>query len=45
MFPVQVAGYSSVDKKFHPCFVAVSTSEDSFAYSTLFDALKEEGYK
>lgn len=40
-FPVQVFGFSDVDKHFHPTFLALSSNEDQWIYANIFTALGE----
>lgn len=40
-FPVQVIGFSDVDKHFHPTLLAISSNEDQWVYSSIFSGFGE----
>ncbi|KAH7719460.1 hypothetical protein AAVH_13031, partial [Aphelenchoides avenae] len=43
-FPVQVAGFSDSNRRFHPTLLAVSHSEDTWSYSEILRMLYSKGY-
>ncbi|KAH7706836.1 hypothetical protein AAVH_25940 [Aphelenchoides avenae] len=42
-FPLQVMGYSDLDRHFVPTLIAVSSSEDTYAYQSIFSTIKALG--
>jgi hypothetical protein len=44
-FPVQVCGFTGLNKKFIPTIMAVSSSENFFAYGSIFEFLSQRNYR
>jgi hypothetical protein len=40
-----VAGFSDVNKRFHPTLIALSSNENQFVYNTIFTTLQELGFE
>lgn len=42
-YPIQVFGFSDVDKKFHATMLAISSNENQWVYASIFDSLSKMG--